>query len=134
MYKIFVIDDELDNLTVFSILFKTIQIEHGIEYDLKLLSSKDLTDIETTILDEEPDLIFLDIKLPNRSGIEIYDALRTLGYSNPIVAQTASVTNSEVEVFLEIFTDGLLKKPIDDEKIVKILKKHGLWIKIKQKE
>ncbi len=128
MHKIFVIDDEEDNLRVFSILFKTLKLEYGFECDLYLIKPEDTEDLENKIMEINPDIIFLDIKLPSKSGIEIFDSLRMLGYNNPIIAQTASVTRNEVEVYSEIFSDGLLEKPISHEKIINALENHGLWI------
>ncbi len=129
MCKILVIDDAKDNLTVFSILFKMIKIEHGFEYELFLLNPDEQNSIEEYVLKIEPDIIFLDIKLPKKSGIEIFDALRILGYEKPIIAQTASVTKTEVDVYKEIFNDGIVEKPVDDKKIISILSKHGFWEK-----
>jgi len=125
MYKILVVDDDSDNLKVFEILFKTIEKRYNIKYELYKVEWKKEDKIEN-LLKMNPDIIFLDIKLPGISGIEIKRQLETWGYLKPIVAQTASATEKETSEYEKIFEDGVLIKPIAENKVVEFLKKYGI--------
>lgn len=126
MWKIAVVDDEQDNLDVFKFLFRSIEKKNNIQFEKHFILHDTGCCKEDVILDIEPDIVFMDIKMAGLSGVEIYDRLRTLGYEKPIIAQTASVTSFEIEVYQEIFTDGILKKPLDEEQIEFFLKKYDL--------
>jgi CheY-like chemotaxis protein len=123
--KIFVIDDEEDNLIVFDLMFKSIEEYIPIKYQLFLIKYGTL-DLSCVVPKVNPDIIFLDEKLPESSGVEILDKMRLLGYKKPIVVQTSSVTNYEMAIYKEIFTDGVLIKPIDEDCLIGMLEKHGI--------
>ena len=65
--------------------------------------------------DEPPDLILMDIQLPDISGIEVYTRLRddpaTAGI--PAIACTASVTQADRNRIVEAGFVGFLAKPIN---------------------
>ena len=79
-------------------------------------------------LSNKPDLIFMDVQMPVMSGIE--SALQIRKYENgsnkriPIVALTAGAIKGEKEKCIEAGMDDFLTKPIDQEALNKILKKH----------
>ena len=63
---------------------------------------------------ERPDLILLDINLPDMDGIQVCDELKT-GESTsyiPVVALTANAMHGDRERFLDSGMDGYLAKPI----------------------
>ena len=125
MCKAAVVDGEQDNLDVFKLLFREIERD----YKIKIVAYFILQDArqcsEEMIIEIDPDIVFIDIKIPGLSGIEVLDKLRTLGYNKPIIAQTASVTTFEIEIYQEIFSDGILKKPVDKEQLVIFFTKFG---------
>jgi two-component system, cell cycle response regulator DivK len=65
--------------------------------------------------DERPDLILMDIQLPDISGIEVYARLRadptTAGI--PAIAFTASVTQTDRSRIMDAGFAGFLAKPIN---------------------
>jgi two-component system cell cycle response regulator DivK len=62
-----------------------------------------------------PDVILMDIRLPDMDGVEALRALRAAEAtaSIPVVALTALVMKGDRERFLEEGFDGYLEKPID---------------------
>ncbi len=66
------------------------------------------------IVDEEPDLILLDINLPEMSGFEILKELRGnhLFENTPIIALTANAMEADVQRGKEAGFDDYISKPI----------------------
>ena len=83
-------------------------------------------EFESLILSVKPDIVFLDIKLPGASGLQIYEKLRASGFKNPIIAQTSSATSLEIDVYTEIFQNGVISKPIEENRVLALLIQYKL--------
>jgi CheY-like chemotaxis protein len=59
------------------------------------------------------DIIFMDHFMPGMDGMEAVKIIRSLGYTNPIIALTANALVGQANVFLENGFDGFISKPID---------------------
>ncbi|MBC8400952.1 MAG: response regulator [Candidatus Marinimicrobia bacterium] len=59
----------------------------------------------------QPELIFMDINMPVRNGIDAVRELRKRGFSNPIVIITSN--NIHTENFQHLEVDAILQKPIN---------------------
>lgn len=74
------------------------------------------------------DLILMDIQMPRMSGYDATKALRSHGYSKPIIALTAHALREEREKSLEYGCDAHLTKPINRKELVQFVsdlyKKH----------
>jgi two-component system cell cycle response regulator DivK len=97
--------------------------------DLLVQIFEDLYDIEVAADGAEavqlagetrPDLILMDIGLPEMSGLEAVRAIRASGAGTPIVAVTSRVMPGEREQALEAGCDAFVAKPIDDVQLVAI--------------
>ncbi len=78
-----------------------------------------------------PDLILMDINLPDVDGYEVTSRIRSLPHLArvPIVAMTANVMKGDREKSLAAGCDGYIQKPIDidllPEQIAKFLSRHS---------
>ncbi|NRA62366.1 MAG: response regulator, partial [Psychrobium sp.] len=82
-----------------------------------------------------PDLILLDIQMPEMDGIETLKTLRDKGITQPIIALTANVMSHEVEHYLSVGFDNYLSKPIAREQFIETIShymKHNKVVDDKQ--
>lgn len=71
----------------------------------------------------QPDLVLTDLNLGEISGVELSEKIRRLegGSLVPIVAVTASALKTERDRCLEAGLDGYVTKPLDRDKLVRVL-------------
>ncbi|MCL2185366.1 MAG: ATP-binding protein [Treponema sp.] len=67
------------------------------------------------------DIIFMDHMMPKLDGIEATKVIRSMGYSNTIIALTANAIIAHEKVFFENGFDGFISKPIDSRELNHIL-------------
>ena len=69
------------------------------------------------------DIVFMDHMMPKMDGIEATKIIRSMGYSQPIVALTANAVAGQADVFLQNGFDDFISKPIDVRQLNAILNK-----------
>jgi osomolarity two-component system sensor histidine kinase SLN1 len=69
------------------------------------------------------DLIFMDIQMPNLDGLQSTRLIRKMGYGAPIVALTAFSEESNVKECMESGMDEFLSKPIRRPALKNVLTK-----------
>ena len=69
-----------------------------------------------------PDIILLDIRLPDISGYEVAKRIRESNQEVPIIALTAMVVKNEMEKCLSVGMNHYLSKPLDLEKVKEIIR------------
>ncbi|WP_408635892.1 ATP-binding protein [Psychrosphaera ytuae] len=60
-----------------------------------------------------PDLIFMDIQMPNMDGIDACKSIRKVNTDIPIIALTANVMDQDVKTYMSSGFDSHLGKPIE---------------------
>lgn len=60
-----------------------------------------------------PDLVLMDIKMPDTSGIDATLAIRKKGYKGPVIAQTAYAMQNEKTSILEAGCSDIITKPFE---------------------
>ena len=64
-----------------------------------------------------PDMIVLDVMLPNRSGLEVLNAVRSIS-STPVILLTARAEEADRVVGLELGADDYVVKPFSPREVV----------------
>jgi len=109
MPKILIVDDEVE---ITRIVEKFLS-KQG--YEITALTSGEKA-LETISLKQDFDLMVLDVKMPNVTGIDIMRALRAQNIKTPVIILSGSIGVEEnVDVLRELgYDEGeVLYKPID---------------------
>jgi putative two-component system response regulator len=108
--KIMIVDDEAYNVQIFQ---KHLQLA-GYQY---FATTSNSTQALSILQRERPDLLLLDIMMPQISGLEILEHLRTMpAYRRlPVIILTASTDRETKQRALQLGTNDYLNKPIDYE-------------------
>ena len=91
-----------------------------------VFEENDSTKAHRTARNFRPDLIFIDVVMPDRDGGEIAAQIRAdpqLQYT-PIIFLTALVTRAEANTGLHIDEHPFLAKPIDIQELIKAIEVH----------
>jgi len=135
--KILVVDDEPDVITFLTAVLQ----ENGYES----LSAKDGVEALELLRKEKPDLVLLDLMMPKKSGITMFQELRNDPdmdhVSVVVVTGVSEVTGVDFRNFMykqalgdekkfaeatgltkHTIPDGYVEKPIDPEELIKVVK------------
>jgi two-component system cell cycle response regulator DivK len=88
-----------------------------------LLEAKDGKEALDMAIKGRPDLIIMDIQLPQMSGLDVTRRLRQMSEFNnvPIIALTAYAMKGDQEKFIESGCDAYLSKPISTRELPKVI-------------
>jgi len=115
MKRILVIEDNQDNLDL---------VEAFLEDDYTLSFAMDGKTGLDKAIETKPDLILLDISLPEMDGMEVIKEIRKdKSMDNiPVIALTAHAMLGDKESFLKHGFDEYVSKPIQDEdELIKLM-------------
>lgn len=89
--------------------------------DYKLLEAKDASEALNVLKSERPDLILMDINMPDMDGYTLTTKIKALpGFERiPILALTANVMRGDKEKTLEAGCDGYIQKPLDIDQLIR---------------
>lgn len=113
--KILVAEDNIINQKVAENIFR------NIGYEIQIAS--DGVEVVEYTKESEFDIIFMDLEMPEKDGIEATKELRSLGYQIPIVAMTASASEATKMDSLNAGMNEYTTKPVKTETVVAILEK-----------
>ncbi len=113
--KILVVDDTEMNITVIQSLLKRTQIKID-----AVMSGKEAIALASK---NKYDVMFVDHMMPDMDGIETLKHIRESGESKdvPAVALTANAVSGAREMYLDAGFTDYLSKPVDGEKLEKLL-------------
>lgn len=117
--RILLVEDGLDNQRLIQFLLNKAKADIKIVANgqLALRELQKTNDARDTI-NSRFDAILMDIQMPILNGFETTRKIRSLGYSNPIIALTANAMPGDRERCLEAGCDEYLLKPIDRKKLI----------------
>jgi signal transduction histidine kinase/CheY-like chemotaxis protein len=113
--KILVAEDNEINQKVAETIFRNIGFEISI--------ASDGIEVIEMIKEDDYDIVFMDLEMPEKDGIEATMDIRSLGYQIPIVAMTASATEATKKDSLKAGMNEYTTKPVKSETVLAILEK-----------
>ncbi len=91
-----------------------------------LIRARDGIEAVSLFNDKKPDLILMDIKMPNMDGLDATRIIRELSPNIPIIALSAYAYKQDTEEALAAGCNDFLAKPLSVAKLKQILNK---WLK-----
>ena len=118
MSRVLVVDDNDTNLQLICFILK----KHGFE----AIEARNGTQGIELAAREKPDLMLLDIQLPDVSGLEVAKSIRASEADGklPIIALTSYAMPDEKEMILTSDFDGYIAKPFRVETFVSEIEKY----------
>jgi len=121
MYRVLFVDDEESILKITEILLSSLGIEvilaNSGKQAIKILS------------DEKPEekihIIFLDLTMPEMSGLEVFQWINSNKITIPVILQTGIADKSELNEALKLGVKECLIKPYTKKQLYELIKKHA---------
>ncbi|HEY2704584.1 MAG TPA: response regulator [Candidatus Dormibacteraeota bacterium] len=79
------------------------------------------------VTDLDPDLILLDVSLPDMSGLEVCTRVRDAGLQTPILMLSGHADPADVDRGLGHGADGYLTKPYELRELMARIDEHLRW-------
>lgn len=111
--SILVAEDNAINQRVAQIIFKSL----GFEIDIATNGQKAVHMVQ----EKQYDIIFMDIRMPVKTGFDATYEIRKIGFTMPIVALTANVSELDRTKAMEVGMNDFLSKPVRVDNIKNIL-------------
>jgi CheY-like chemotaxis protein/HPt (histidine-containing phosphotransfer) domain-containing protein len=108
--SVLVVDDVETNLYV----ARGLLLPYGLKIDTALSGFEAIDKIRNGNV---YDIIFMDHMMPKMDGIEAVRIIRSMGYTQPIVALTANALAGQADMFLKNGFDDFISKPIDTRRL-----------------
>lgn len=71
----------------------------------------------------KPDIVFMDLTMPEKTGIEALEEIKKINPDAKVVIITADIQKKTTEIVSELGATEILNKPVTAEKISGIIKK-----------
>ena len=111
--SILVAEDNPSNQIVAQSLFKRL----GYEIDLAVNGKEAVQKVR----EKEYDIIFMDIKMPEKNGLDATYEIRKLGYNMPIIAMTANAGEADKAEAIGVGMDSFISKPVSIDVLKNII-------------
>ena len=120
-YTILVVDDVVSNVLLLKVLLTNEKF--------KVVTANNGKDALVQAAEKQPDLILLDVMMPEMNGYETTTAIRNLperpdGKEIPIIAMTANAFAEDVQAALHAGMDDHVAKPVDMRILISVITKY----------
>jgi CheY-like chemotaxis protein len=112
MKKILIAEDTDSNYLLLSIILRK-------DYELSRATTG--KEVLALFAEERPDLILMDIKMPEMDGLEATRIIRRTDVDLPIIALTANAYDSDREKALDAGCNSYMAKPVNAAKLREML-------------
>jgi len=92
-------------------------------FDCIIMEASDGNEALDMIKNSNPDLVFLDLLMPNLGGVGVLEKLKEYGVSIPVVIVSADIQNTTRNTCLKLGAMDFVNKPMELEKVKYIIDK-----------
>ena len=114
--SILLAEDHQDNRLLISRLLSSLGLD--------VITANNGKEAVALFIEHCPQVILLDIQMPEMDGIEAHNIMRQHGATQPIIAVTANAMSHEVEQYLSLGFDDHLKKPIERKVFIETISQY----------
>jgi two-component system cell cycle response regulator DivK len=116
--RILVVEDNEKNMK----LFRDVLVATGYR-TLEATTGSEAVDMAS---EHTPDLVLMDIQLPDLDGVQLFKRLRADARTAaiPVLAVTAQAMHGDRERFLAAGFDGYVSKPVNVRELIGIVRQH----------
>ncbi len=109
-YRVLIVEDDPINFQLLNVFLRKtgIQIKHAATGG----------EVMSHIEDEVPDIVLLDVQLPDINGVQLTDMIKSQHPEIPIIIQTASILETQIQEMLDMGCDDYVLKPINREDLL----------------
>lgn len=115
MPKLLVVDDESSVCYSFRRLFSSDSVE--------ILTAQTVAEGRARLLAHQPDVVVLDLQLPDGSGMELFEEIRCGTSKQPVIFITAHGTTSTAVEAMKNGAFDYLIKPLDFEQLSSLIQR-----------
>lgn len=116
--RVITVDDSQDNL---ELVFRFLNLAGA---DVQIFDSAERA--IPIIMEKNPDVVLMDLMMPDLDGYQALTRLRNSGYSGTIIALTAHAMRGERERCLKMGFDDFLVKPINRLDLTRVVKAYAV--------
>lgn len=116
IYTVLVAEDEEDNFQFLKIVLKKLGFKIA-----RAVNGKEAVQF---VKEQEIDIVLMDIKMPEMTGIEAVKEIRTFNKSIPVIAQSAFFMDDNENLVNENGFNDYIMKPIKKDQLYLLLKKY----------
>lgn len=115
-YKVLIVEDDVINYQLLKVFLK--------KSGIKIIHASTGGEVMSLFQDNMPDLVLLDVQLPDINGIQLTEMMKSQYPEIPIIIQTASILETQIQEMLELGCDDYLLKPINRETLFAKISKY----------
>jgi DNA-binding response OmpR family regulator len=113
--NILIVDDDVELVGLLSFAFETAGYVVGTAFDGNEALAK--------VREHDPELVILDVNLPNRDGFQVLAALRRISQA-PVIMLTVRATEEDEIEGLDLGADDYLRKPFSPRALLARVRSH----------
>ena len=108
----------VDDAKLIHFLVKKILKAQGLE-DIEFFDAFDGEEAISVANEVEPDLVLLDVVMPNKDGIEALKEIKSQHPNMKVIMVSSLGTEDKVSEALKLGANAFIQKPFDEEELVK---------------
>lgn len=112
--NVLLVEDDEDSSRYIEVILRS--------FDTKLSIARDGRSCKSMIKSDTFNIVFVDIKLPDASGLDLIPLIRKKMPDSHIIVQSAFISHQTIEQAMNLGADKYLTKPVNRQKVIEIVK------------